>query len=1319
MPRYKVTSPDGMTVVVSGDAPPTDEDLDQIFSEAKAIKAERESVSIPAEIGKGIVRGAARAVAAVPAMAGAVADTIRSNFSDGTAPGDVQVGGEKSILTEAADAIVGAADKAFPSKAPDSFWLNDVPEGLGQFGGALLGGAAGAIAKKGMGVATGVAMGAAGEVTDAYQRELDRQKEAGEPESANKALAKGAAYGAVAGAIESGLGVGRVLRNFERALAGGFQFKGVKALVFNRLKDTAAGFTEESAQRAVQDLIVDGQLSPEAIAHEGGVGAVVQGILGIPVDVVGARRVADAGMPATAEALTQQVDAVNEIAGTETPVVPVQDPPQQEQAQPQVAEAPAIQGGEQVEEGQKVQEEQVLVEPDRTAPAPGERTQESQGAFLGQVTQDTDAGWNKQADQWIASFPTELDAARAINDPTGNLNPEVREYALAKLIERTQKRVEEAVSDIERLEADNLLGRLSELSVQSGAQSGKALVARKLALERLAPLSGVLAYKRLMRERQTEALPQPVRGAFDPIRETVRQSRQQAIAELPRNIDKAAMMLLKKAGVADGVNWNQLFQDATGNQEERRGKLLEKINADPLLAKLTNDERAQLAKALDRAWERVREAVAKRNIAVLSRQLNLKPIDAKKVTDSVPDLLRYENLGILENEQIQDALAKKFGVPGIDAAAMKRLSELGKKVQSAPAGKIRNGYYQEMIRILHDRTTINPWDLLRDTWYGSVLARAGTFANVVVGSFATGVAKTIAGAVDAAVVQRKPLVAIRMLQSLISGMVEAGQIAKQIVAKGDYSALPDFEMRAKAILSGKGRGDTLETLWRSGNLYPGALAYVRRIMTALDYFSAVGARDAFVLYSALSRGDQESLEIAFQKYDRKKSRDAAKQAREELGPGASAADVKSRKREILEAGIDEEVIAAAQEIARQVAQNADPKGIPGLIYSTFSNLPWLAKSVAGLAFLRAAMNMVSNASDWYPGMGAFTWARSSKFFTEAKDKSIRHWLSLDLPPEQRRLAVASQVLGLGLTLGLAARILDDDEEDKWFGVSGPWKNVTPQQAKALRAAGERPNSIKLGKTSISYTQFPFAGPLAMIGHLRDLKKYDPEKYAKMDPVQRIVEGWMKGAAYIKDISALSGVAYVFGLNAGNTDEASIENLNRIAARSIGRFAGGYVPSVLKEVDELMDPERRTPPKDAVLGHWLRNFPWPLRQMSGPVDFNMLGDPVKIPPPVMRSYATIERTEPVYQLVGKWMGDGIFVPQAGKTGRIVDEVTGERRQMTESEYARYAQAYGATLKEVLEANISDLDTAEPEVVRAFLEKVQPAIQRAAMAKAFGR
>lgn len=1313
MPRYKVTSPDGMTVVVSGDSPPTDEDLDQIFADARAIKASsqpKEDVSIPAEVGKGIVRGAARAVAALPGMAGAVADTIRSNLQEGTP--------EPSPLTKAAEAITGAADRAFPSKAPDSFWVNDVPEGLGQFAGALVGGGVGGLVRKGMGVATGVAMGTAGEVTDAYQRELDRQKEAGEPESKNVALGKGAAYGAVAGAIESGLGVGRVLRNFERALAGGFEFKGVKALVFNRLKDTAAGFTEESTQRAVQDLIVDGKLSPEAIAREGGVGAVVQGILGIPVDVVGARKVADAGMPASAEALTQQVETVNDLVGAETPTALVVET--QQEPQPQASAEPVTQGGGTVEERQEGQEA-LPVEPDRMAPAPGERTKESEGAFLGQVTQDTDKGWSEQADKWVASFPTELDAARAINDPTGNLSPEVREYALAKLIERTQKRVEEAGNDVERLEADNLLGRLSELSVQSGAQSGKALVARKLALERLAPLSGVLAYKRLMRQRETEALPQPVRGAFDPIREAVRQSRQQAVEELPRNIDKAAMMLLKKAGRAEGVNWNDLFQDAAGNQEQRRAKLLEKINADALLSKLTGDEKAKLAKALDRAWERVREQVAKRNIATLARQLNLKKPDAVRVVDSVPDLLRYENLGILENEQIQGALAKKFGVPGIDPEALRKLSELGRKVQQAPAGKIRNNHYQEMIRILHDRTTITPWDLLRDTWYGSVLARAGTFANVIVGSLATGIAKTVAGAIDAGVAQRSPMVAIRMIQSLITGTVEASQIANQIVTKGDYSALPDFERRAKAILSGKGRGDTLETLWRSGNIYPGALTFVRRIMTALDYFSAVGTRDAFVLYSALSRGDVDSLNKAFRKYDRTLSKQAAKQAREELGPGASAADIKSRKREILEAGIDEEVIESAQEVARQAAQNADPRGIPGLVYSTFNRLPWLAKSVAGLAFLRAAMNMVANASDWYPGMGAFTWARSSKFFRDSKEKSIRQWLSLDLPPEQRRLAIASQVLGLGLTLGLAARVLDDDEEekDKWFDISGPWKNVTPQQARALRAAGERPNSIKLGKTSISYTQFPFAGPIAMIGHLRDLQKYDPEKYAKMDPINRIITGWLNGAAYIKDISALSGVAYTLGLNAGNTDEASIENLNKLAARSIGRFAGGYVPSVLKEVDELMDPERRTPPKDAVLGHWLRNFPWPLRQMSGPVDFNMLGDPVKIPPPVMRSYATIERTEPVYRLVGRWMGEGLFIPQAGKTGRIVDQITGERREMTESEYLRYARAYGAAFKQILEGNLQDLEAADLDTVRVFINRIQPDIQRIARAEALGQ
>jgi len=155
-----------------------------------------------------------------------------------------------------------------------SFLFTDVPSGIGSMGVAVPSFLAG-------GPAGGMAAMFLMETGDAWDREIKRQRDEGETLNPDKALLKSMGYGALSAAIESGLGAGMVSRQLQRAFGGTAKQAATKAAQrgvlgsFLKLlaKNTAAGGAQEGLQRAAQDLIVDGELNPNAIMREAGAGA--------------------------------------------------------------------------------------------------------------------------------------------------------------------------------------------------------------------------------------------------------------------------------------------------------------------------------------------------------------------------------------------------------------------------------------------------------------------------------------------------------------------------------------------------------------------------------------------------------------------------------------------------------------------------------------------------------------------------------------------------------------------------------------------------------------------------------------------------------------------------------------------------------------------------------------------------------------------------------------------------------------------------------------------------------------------------------------
>lgn len=659
-----------------------------------------------------------------------------------------------------------------------------------------------------------------------------------------------------------------------------------------------------------------------------------------------------------------------------------------------------------------------------------------------------------------------------------------------------------------------------------------------------------------------------------------------------------------------------------------------------------------------------------------------------------------------------DEASKKLKLPRMDGPEMEKMRELAKRAKNEPQGVRRNKTLEEMVKLLQSQTSMSKLDLLRDVWYGSVLARVGTMLNVLAGSYATGASFTVLAALDR-IARLHPVQAMKIVGQFIGGTIEGTLIADQIARKGAYHLLPDAEQRMINLLSGKSgaRFDNLEALLKRGNPV-GVLAYTRRFMAALDYIGALGTRDSQVLYGALSRGDQESLDALDKRSDKALNQQAEQQAKTEMGPKASRAEVLVRKREILEEGVAEDIKEQSVQTARRAAQNADPRGIPGLLYKMASKLPFWVKAPTGLAFMRSAMNMVQNASDYMPGIGAVSALRGK--MGSLPENHPLHRFGMDIPLEERRMIWAAQGASLGIAAIAAAMFLGDDD-DEGLEISGSWKGLTPQKKSQLMDLGERPNSIRFGKKGpwISFKQMPFAPPLAMIGTMRDQERFNNKTWDAESAADKMIAAWLGGILYIKDISSLSGVAGLFDLNAWSTQESPTklkEKANKLAAQSVGRAAAGYIPSVIKEIDEFGDQTLYRPSKDEMSGWWIRNVPYARRTAGPGPALNNFGEPIQLTPPPIKSWVGFGKDTDLYNALGQLASRGVFTPEPGRSAKIVDD-QGVYRDMTENEWYEFVKKRGPMFKEAIEANLEILKEGSSkesiEMLRDMSEKASAA------------
>lgn len=986
-----------------------------------------------------------------------------------------------------------------------------------------------------------------------------------------------------------------------------------------------------------------------------------------------------------------------------------------------------------------------------------EKIKKSQGAFGANYyyAPNTQATWSLAANQFLDQFPSTtegvMQAIRLSQDPSAPMDDATRNYvfsqAQVRLIELSK-----SANLIHRQQALNAIDQIGAGYLQSGTSQAQGLASRAGANKLLQPYSGWLSGRKILVERQA----QEIDKHFDPQPEVkVRQQAQdagrkageelvqaaEASTETPvskdfdRLIGSELRRMLNQINRSEGISWADIFRNMPLEaQRERQAYMKRMISGHPALQNLTEAQQERLNNAIQLIWAKSRQRIFRDNLNREGALGERTKADREKVIAEAPKLLQYLNTGNLSAADFRDILANRYGIAQLNGKDMEELKALAFQAYNAPEGVIRNKILDQINRKLFGLAGVSPYKILKDVWFAGVLSSPRTWMDIMTGGFITSAGMNLTQALDVGVWQRNPKRGYQVLTGFWNAVGDAMLSAGDIIKTGDYSRLADTDMQWNSVLDGKSDPARLEYLKEQANFFQNPAkwtvaqsAYVRRIIVALDYISSLPTREANLLYIA-NLVSPEAYTEAEKKYNKEQSAAAEQQAKDEMGPKAKKQDIAKRKREILEANIDEELSERATDMGRFAALNIDPVGLGGIIQQrVFANMPFWVKAPFGLAFSRVAINMVQIASNSTPILGGVNYARAHPVARQwvdgifpgdkGKRSEIAEALTPTLQQERLRNIAAYQMVGLGMTLTLAIAALGQDEEDRWFDLSGSWYGMNPKQKAQLNDQKERVLSIGLGpkenRVWISYKNLPMlAQPMAMIGNIRDKQRFRPKDWEKESVMERLLNGWAGGLYYFKDLSFLSTLSNTLGQSSYSDND--FNDLNKAIGNLGGSFASGFIPfsSFQKDVDAWIDDNRYKP--EAGFDYWITNIPFARRTAGEGPQVNALGDPIKVERLPWSRIVSFQKDDPTSLFLSDQTKNGNFTPIAS-TPDVFDPKTQEKvslKELSPALYYEYQVESGKLFKSLLEANKAAIERLPAEEAKKALEQLRNAANREA-------
>jgi hypothetical protein len=747
----------------------------------------------------------------------------------------------------------------------------------------------------------------------------------------------------------------------------------------------------------------------------------------------------------------------------------------------------------------------------------------------------------------------------------------------------------------------------------------------------------------------------------------VRESRRSSLLKVNSPALVKALNALR-AKMYPGVKWADVFMDLPASQKERQRAIYTRLQKDQALQALTQAERLTLTNELNKSWQQERRKVFLRELERVGIGEKA-AADKAKVVKALPKLIRLINLGMMNSEMFREAIAPEYGLKQITTQQALALRKLAEEAYALPEGVLRSRKLAALLDGIQKSTGTGLPEVLNQYWVAAVLSGMRTQFDTFM-SVSNGFGNQLIQSGMLALKNGNRAAAVVSMMEWWRGLKQAFPEAMQILAKGDYSYLKRFNEDLKKALEGESTFRPVplgEALWRDGNAmekygFAPVMIWTGRLMAAADHLNnSATTAGAKVVARALHPELYKTVAASQSERDA-----AAAQARREVTGGAmpataaERATVAARTREILNGQLRPEELKEASFMGDQAAYQNDPTGAFGGIYRAVNQglgslerglqayadeksadgpagryarglmlfLSGAMRSMMGAKFIRFGANFGNDMLGYVPGTVLLSPAL----------------LGTEATRSQRQLLMGKNVFSLMAGLTVAAMFLGKDDEEEGWHMEGPWTDLTPEEAKQRRAAGFEPLTFwkrtpdKVQR--VSYKQWPTAGLLAGVAHMQDRQRFRPEKWAAEGMAGHLLAAASVGAFQVKDVSAMRGLADLLGASkfGTNPEDAFVEKMAKMPIN----FAGGFIPTLAKDLDALADPRRYKPA--TVLEEFLRNVPV-LRQRvaGGRPEINILGVAVEQDrKPWSRAYTDAE-SGPAHAVLGSLSARGFTLP----------------------------------------------------------------------------
>ena len=925
--------------------------------------------------------------------------------------------------------------------------------------------------------------------------------------------------------------------------------------------------------------------------------------------------------------------------------------------------------------------EQREVKPPRAAA--GQRRRPSAGFFQGRIVRETNAERKAAAREWVDQYGDDIEeaftAATGGNRATQfGITPALQQTILGELIERTAARLQGSFRNpIEQQRWVYLLRKIGEVAAQSGAQDfAQSGQARRAMISDIDYLTPTLTYYNLINERQKE-IPFP-EVSSDQIRRWLLDSSRRAIANIRSTLsiaDNVVSRELKQARRELGVSWEDIMTSSLDKQGNYKRILLDVISEHPILKTLSRAGQVELANLLGNAFEKERNKIVREEFRKQVKLPEVQEKVRKKIYDSIPEIIKWANLGLLTNPEaaadaFRNAIAPKFGVAQINGETAQKISDMAQRAQRT-GGTSRNKIIQEMYQLMQREGGIRARNIIMDYWYGSVLSGLTTAVEQ-----GTGIINSMINAGLASV--RSPQSAPYIASAWLDGLRRSFKDVPAIFAKGEMFRGINFDPERPT--------STFEALKDSDNIALKAISnlrFVSRFMDAIDHVAVTSNYEAMKAWIITRGGDKEQIK----KFLIPEASDVQLAREKAESEGLPAERINQRVREILEARIPSEILIDAKELARQAAFKQDPTGIVGLFYQWLNQAEKKypgVKMVTGLAFLRFAANATNSSIDWLPwGFTRYYLSNSSRI-----DKPFGYQIT----DNERKLLLMKASIGTSLMAMAGALFLgdDDNEEDRNIDITGSYRSLDPDKKRQLLAQGRQPYSIRIGDKFISYRQMPFAMGLAAIGELRDHQLHSPKDWNRDAILGKFKDAAQAGMFVLTDSPAISAFTELVGMT--NAYKYNADDLvNKDLSRWAGRLAGSFIPNILKQVDTYFDPQYY----QAKLGseYFLQQVPMLRRDIGAGPMVNVLGEPVEMMKHPFSRWIKTRKDDPAWNTLATLSERGVFLPTPSAAAKVKE--AGTRRQMNPEEFYRYQREVGQQYREYVLRKGPQLLAATPD------------------------